>query len=234
MSYFTAHALSCVFKQHSTQQSGTTLFSDLSFHLERGEIVDLTGPSGSGKSHVLMALALLDPHASAKLTLEGKDSSSFTPESWRRNVVYLPQRPVLTSDTVLDAILLPFGFSINRSVKGLGPQTAKPTAKQIRNELDELGLNDVELVRNPTTLSVGQQARVCLLRSLMLRPKVLLSDEVDAGLDSDSSEKVGAVLQSAADHTGMAVLRVRHRDSDGRASMILSLAHGRLSRREMA
>lgn len=234
MSYFSANALSCVFKQDSSQQNGKTLFSNLSLHLERGEIVDLTGPSGSGKSHVLMALALLDPHASAKLTLEGRDSSSFTPESWRRNVVYLPQRPVLTSDTVLDAVLLPFGFSINRNAKGLRPQTAKPVAKQIRNGLDELGLDDVELVRNPAMLSVGQQARVCLLRSLMLQPKVLLSDEVDAGLDPDSSDKVGAMLQNAATHMGMAVLRVRHRNSDGRASRILSLAHGRLSRREMA
>ncbi|KFI83608.1 MULTISPECIES: ABC transporter ATP-binding protein [Bifidobacterium] len=233
MSYFSAHALSCVFKQDSSQQNGKTLFSNLSLHLERGEIVDLTGPSGSGKSHVLMALALLDPHASAKLTLEGRDSSSFTPESWRRNVVYLPQRPVLTSDTVLDAVLLPFGFSINRNAKGLRPQTAKPVAKQIRNGLDELGLDDVELVRNPAMLSVGQQARVCLLRSLMLQPKVLLSDEVDAGLDPDSSDKVGAMLQNAATHMGMAVLRVRHRNSDGRASRILSLAHGRLSRQEM-
>ena len=73
----------------------------------------------------------------------------------------------------------------------------------------------------------------CRLRSLMLQPKVLLSDEVDAGLDPDSSDKVGAMLQNAATHTGMAVLRVRHRNSDGRASRILSLAHGRLSRQEM-
>ena len=51
------------------------LFRDLSLQVESGEIVDLTGPSGSGKSSLLTALAQLNPHASGDLTMQGRPAS---------------------------------------------------------------------------------------------------------------------------------------------------------------
>ena len=75
---------------------------------------------------------------------------------------------------------------------------------------------------------MGQAARVALLRVLLTSPRVLLLDEPDAALDDASAEAVGCF---AAEHAsaGAAVVRVRHRSSDGRATSRFVLAAGRLT-----
>ena len=72
-----------------------TIFSGLSFAIEPGEIVDLVGPSGAGKSSLLTAFARLNPRASGDLRLDGRSADDFTPQQWRAQVAYLPQKPVL-------------------------------------------------------------------------------------------------------------------------------------------
>lgn len=70
--------------------------------------------------------------------------------------------------------------------------------------------------------------RVALARTLLTDPKVLLADEVDAGLDDDNASKVAAIMADAAAH-GMAIIRIRHRPPDGRATRTLMLDAGRLT-----
>lgn len=67
-----------------------------------------------------------------------------------------------------------------------------------------------------------------LARTLLTEPKVLLADEVDAGLDDENAEKVAAIMAQYADR-GMAIIRIRHRPPDGRASRIVALAGGVLT-----
>ena len=68
---------------------------------------------------------------------------------------------------------------------------------------------------------------------LASRPiKVLLADEVDAGLDDDNAAKVATIMADAATR-GMAIIRIRHRPPDGRATRTLTLDKGRLTEREM-
>ena len=83
-------------------------------------------------------------------------------------------------------------------------------------------------------LSGGQQARVALLRAFVTHPKVLLLDEVDAGLDDESANAVGLLCRSVAQKEGSAVLRIRHRPPDGFATAAFVLAQGVMSRREAA
>ena len=104
-----AEHLSCALPSSDGER---TLFRDLSLQVESGEIVDLTGPSGSGKSSLLTALAQLNPHASGDLTLRGRPASAFTPQQWRTQVTYLPQQAILTGGTVAEAIRLPFTLAV--------------------------------------------------------------------------------------------------------------------------
>ena len=236
-------------------QSDRTIFEDLSFDVDRGQIVDLVGPSGSGKSSLLTAFALLNPHADGTFTLDGADSSSFSLQQWRRNVAYLPQKPMLMGDSVADTIRLPWTLAVRRADEASAPDDHAATGKKtsarrgrfsrlfrseqsqaklalpdqlIRNTLDAMGCEDIDLARAPHDLSGGQAARVSLARTLLTRPAVLLADEVDAGLDDDNADKVTSIMASAAAR-GMAIVRIRHRPPDGRATRIATLSSGRLS-----
>lgn len=236
-------------------QSDRTIFEDLSFDVDRGQIVDLVGPSGSGKSSLLTAFALLNPHADGTFTLDGADSSSFSLQQWRRNVAYLPQKPMLMGDSVADTIRLPWTLAVRRADEASAPDNHAATGKKtsarrgrfsrlfrseqsqaklalpdqlIRNTLDAMGCEDIDLARAPHDLSGGQAARVSLARTLLTRPAVLLADEVDAGLDDDNADKVASIMASAAAR-GMAIVRIRHRPPDGRATRIVTLPSGRLS-----
>lgn len=236
-------------------QSDRTIFEDLSFDVDRGQIIDLVGPSGSGKSSLLTAFALLNPHADGTFTLDGADSSSFSLQQWRRNVAYLPQKPMLMGDSVADTIRLPWTLAVRRADEASVPDDHAATGKKtsarrgrfsrlfrseqsqaklalpdqlIRNTLDAMGCEDIDLARAPHDLSGGQAARVSLARTLLTRPAVLLADEVDAGLDDDNADKVASIMASAA-AGGMAIVRIRHRPPDGRATRIVTLSSGRLS-----
>ena len=222
-------------------QSDRTIFENLSFDIDRGQIVDLVGPSGSGKSSLLTAFALLNPHADGTFTLDGADSSSFSLQQWRRNVAYLPQKPMLMGDSVADTIRLPWTLAVRRADEASAPDDHAATGKKtsarrgrfsrlFRSEQSQakLALPDQLMARAPHDLSGGQAARVSLARTLLTRPAVLLADEVDAGLDDDNADKVASIMASAAAR-GMAIVRIRHRPPDGRATRIVTLSSGRLS-----
>ena len=198
-----------------------TIFSGLSFAIEPGEIVDLVGPSGAGKSSLLTAFARLNPRASGDLRLDGRSADDFTPQQWRAQVAYLPQKPVLLGETVAQAIRLPFTLAIRQSARTKqGPRRISPTDAlpdgRIRETLDNMGCADIDLNRPPHDLSGGQAARVSLARTLLTRPKVLLAD------------KVARILAKAA-ADGMAIVRIRHRPPDGRATRVMRLANGTLT-----
>lgn len=186
-SFFEAISVSCVVPAQPQAGGERTVFENLSFAVERGEIVDLVGPSGSGKSSLLTACARLNPHAHGTFALEGKGSGEFTPQQWRRDVAYLPQKPILTGKNVAEAIRLPWTLAI-RSKGGKAEQLLPD--ERIRTTLDAMGCEDIDLERAPHDLSGGQTARVALARTLLTDPKVLLADEVDAGLDDDNAAKV--------------------------------------------
>ena len=223
--FFEAMSVSCVVPVQSPADDERTVFDNLSFGMERGDIIDLVGPSGSGKSSLLTACARLNPHAHGTFVLDGVGSDEFSAQQWRRDVSYLPQKPTLTGKDVAEAIRLPWTLAI-RGKEGRVVRLLHD--ERIRTTLDAMGCEDIDLTRAPHDLSGGQAARVALARTLLTDPKVLLADEVDAGLDDDNASKVAAIMADAAAH-GMAIIRIRHRPPDGRATRTLMLDAGRLT-----
>lgn len=224
-SFFEAISVSCVVPARSPADDERTVFDNLSFSMERGDIIDLVGPSGSGKSSLLTACARLNPHAHGTFVLDDVGSDEFSAQQWRRDVSYLPQKPILTGKDVAEAIRLPWTLAI----RGKGGRAARLLPdERIRTTLDAMGCEDIDLARAPHDLSGGQAARVALARTLLTDPKVLLADEADAGLDDDNASKVAAIMADAAAH-GMAIIRIRHRPPDGHATRTLMLDAGRLT-----
>lgn len=184
-----------------------------------GEIVDVAGPSGSGKSTLLRALGRLLPGATGELALEGASASTIPPGQWRRAVALVPQKPVLVGGTIRENLTLPWTLAIRRR------ETA-PDDRAMDDGLTRLGV-EAALDRPADRLSVGQIARVALLRTLLTSPRVLLLDEPDAALDEVAAGAVAAMTTEFAER-GNAVVRVRHRSGGEGGSRRVRISAGRL------
>ena len=206
---------------HLPGDSGLVRVLDgLDLEVEAGEVVDIVGPSGSGKSTLVRALARLLPGVEGSLVLRGESSDRISAQVWRTRVALLPQRSVLVGGTVRENLLLGFELKVRA-------QAPRPDDAALRDWLVRAGLTDVELERDAVRLSVGQQARVALLRTCLTSPDVLLLDEPDAALDPDSARAIRELAVRIV-ASGTAIVRVRHREDDGLAARRLWLEDGRL------
>jgi putative ABC transport system ATP-binding protein len=201
---------------------GVLLFDGVCFAVGPGEVVDIAGPSGSGKTTFLRALARLLPGFRGELVLAGTQGAEIPAVLWRSRVALLPQAPAIARGTVRENLLLPWTLKVRREARA-------PDDRTLQEALDSVGLGrDIELGRDASRLSVGQAARVALLRVMLTDPEVILLDEPDAALDDDSAVQVATATAALASR-GMGVVRVRHRSGDALASRRLRLAGGSLT-----
>jgi len=199
----------------------TLVFAELDLTVEAGTLTDVVGPSGCGKTTLLLALARLLPGATGELALGGVQSTEIDPRTWRTRVAYLPQRASLVPGTVQDNLLLPWRLRVRAGHH-------EPGAGALRGALDGVGLTEVALDRDITRLSVGQAARIALLRTILTAPEVLLLDEPDASLDDESAGDVARMTANFV-ASGGAVVRVRHARTDAAANCRFRLTAGRLA-----
>lgn len=158
---------------------------DLSIHA--GEIVCLSGASGTGKTVLMRALADLDPNE-GRVELDQQSRETMPAPLWRRQVCYLPAESGWWAETV--------GVHFNQ------PDTASPLLTKLR-------LPDDVLTWPISRLSTGEKQRLALARVLLLQPKILLLDEPTSGLDLEASRSAEDEIKKLIDN-GSAVLFVSH------------------------
>ncbi len=203
------------------ESPGRPVLDGIDLAIDAGELVDIVGPSGSGKTTLLRALARLLPGVEGTLLFAGAPAEEVVPGEWRRHVALLPQRAAMRAGTVSSNLNLPWTLKVRADER-------PPGDSQLREALDGVGLGDIALDRDIARLSVGQAARISLLRVILATPDVLLLDEPDANLDDASAEAVRAMTELfVAD--GGAVVRVRHLRADDLAARRYRLADGHLS-----
>lgn len=176
------------FDDVTLRKGSRTLAVGLHLDVTPGEIVGLAGPSGSGKTTLLRCLAGLEDPANGRVFLEGQTPESIGWPAYRRQVVLVDQQPALLDATVERNLVRVFEYKTG----------ATPFPRDEAIELlDTLGLERRYLDQPARTLSVGEQQRVCLVRALLLRPKVLLLDEPTSGLDEAAVGDAEHVVREA-------------------------------------
>jgi cell division transport system ATP-binding protein len=203
--------------------SGFEALSDISFRIEAGEMVFVTGHSGAGKSSLLRLVGLMERCTKGQVRVGGYNLSGISREQrpyFRRKVAMIFQDHRLLHDRpVFDNVALPL------AVAGL---PHKEIGRRVRAALDKVGLLDKERVL-PISLSAGEQQRVGIARAVVSRPPVLLADEPTGNLDPELSLEIMALFREfnevgvttlIASHDYALISRMKQR--------VLVLHHGRL------
>jgi putative ABC transport system ATP-binding protein len=194
------------------------LIQDASFELQKGEVLAITGPSGSGKSSLLRLLNRLDEPTSGTVFVEGADYRNIEPRELRRKLGMVTQRPYLFPGTV--AGNLRFG----PAQRG---ETLSPEA--IEQLLAQVGLKEYA-GRDVANLSGGEAQRVSVARTLANSPLALLLDEPTSALDEVAKLEVESAIQRVVRDQGLTCVMVTHEVAQAvrLAERALVLEHGRI------
>lgn len=181
------------------------LLHDVSLELKSGEAVALMGGSGSGKSTLARILLRLLSCDSGKIYFQGQDITKATAKDlsiFRRNVQFISQRP----ESFLDPRQT-LGSSLREAFNVFNLPYDE---EKIKDMLDLVKLNAELLQRYPHQVSGGEIQRICLVRALLLEPKLLVLDEPTSMLDISVQAQILHLLRDIRMEKQLAYLFITH------------------------
>ena len=205
-------------EQVSFKVNQQQILKDISFSVQVGDIITVTGPSGGGKSTLLKIMGHLLSPTSGIIQYNGKDINEYEPTEYRKEVSYFFQNAVLFDETVRDNLAFPADiredtFNEDQAIRGL---------KTVQ-------LSDTYLDKPIKELSGGEKQRVALIRNLMYPPKVLLMDEVTSSLDAENREIVLSFIRQLNEEENVTILWITHNQEEIEASnKIIRLINGEM------
>ena len=199
---------------------GTEVLKDISFSLEKSQVLSIIGSSGSGKTTMLRCLNFLERPDSGIIRVNGEtlfdaaDSSAKQEEEIRKKRLHFglvfQSFNLFPQYTALDNVILA------KELLAKEQPDYKARKKEIHDEIEalaeqllkEMGLGE-RMKNYPHQLSGGQCQRVAIARAIVNHPKILLADEPTGALDSHSGEQVMELFQSLNDE-GVSILMITH------------------------
>jgi len=200
---------------------------NVSFSVNAGEFVAITGPSGSGKSTLANIIGGLDKPNSGTISVDGNDLSHTRDNKlsdYRNEHIgsAFQSFNLQGNNTALENVMLPLVFARMKN------KERKVRAKEC---LEAVGLGD-RLKHRPTQLSGGQRQRVAIARALATRPKILIADEPTGNLDSARGEEIMKLLKELNKKEGITLLIITHDMNVARqAGRVVEIRDGKLNER---
>ena len=186
-----------VSKKYQNKEGEVTALQNINFRVKKGEFVSIIGPSGCGKSTLLSIIAGLEKKTTGKIFIEGESIDGISDK-----IGYMLQRDCLLEwRTVLSNAM--FGLEIK------GKKNAESQAN-VENLLKKYNLYEFK-DKYPTELSGGMRQRVALIRTLAVKPKILLLDEAFSALDYQTRIMVTNDIYQILRKEKMTAIIVTHR-----------------------
>ena len=206
----------------SNAEGMVEILRGISLSIEAGETVGVLGPSGAGKTSLLMIMAGLESLTGGSISLAENDITTMGEDALaalRRDqvgIVFQAFR-LIPSMTALQNVAVPMELAGRRDADEMAATA-----------LEAVGLGHRK-THLPDQMSGGEQQRVAIARAIATRPRILLADEPTGNLDSGTSEKVIATLFDATKSAGAALVLVTH-DADlaERCERVLTIEDGRI------
>lgn len=182
------------------------VLKDISFHIDQGEFVSITGKSGCGKSTLLYVLSTMDTDFEGELFIDGQSMKNRKEVELARvrneKIGFVFQFHYLLNEfNVLKNVMLP-ALKLNRYK--IGEIEAKAYEK-----LKILGIEN-EALKRPNQLSGGQKQRVAIARALINDPSIILGDEPTGNLDKRNSQIVFDIFKDLSENYGQTLMIVTH------------------------
>ena len=187
----------------------THAVNDVSFSVNRGEIIGLIGHTGSGKSTIVQQLNGLIKPESGEILLEGKnihtEFKSLREVRFRVGLVFqYPEYQLFEETAFKDIAYGPTNMGL----------TEEEVNERVRYAASLVGLSDELLEKSPFDLSGGEKRRVAIAGIIAMRPQVLVLDEPTAGLDPKGRDMILSRIKEYRDQTNAAVIIVSHSMED--------------------
>ena len=202
---------------------GHQALQDVSFSIDAGELVFVTGHSGAGKSTLLKLLVAIERPTSGSIIVNGQNVGALTrravPFMRRSFGLVFQDHKLLFDRNVYENVALPLQIS---------GYPGRDAARRVRAALDKVGLLKYETAM-PITLSGGEQQRLCMARAIVHRPAILLADEPTGNLDADYALEIGELIRSF-NQVGVTAIIATHDQSllTQLAPRVISLKQGML------
>lgn len=185
----TSLKVSCIQKSFGSETRSVEVLRGVSFEMNQGQRLALTGPSGSGKSTLLHLIGTLDTPSAGDIEINGENPFALSEPrlaKFRNRVIgfVFQDHHLLPQYTVLENVLIPTLAFKRRS----GEDEIRA-----RTLLEGVGLSH-RLSHRPAALSGGECQRVAVARALMNQPSLLLCDEPTGNLDRDTADTVISLL----------------------------------------
>ncbi|HKP36287.1 MAG TPA: ABC transporter ATP-binding protein [Pyrinomonadaceae bacterium] len=199
----------------------------VSFDVQRGEYLAITGPSGSGKSTLMNLIGCLDTPSQGEYWLNGKNVSEMDDDELARirnqEVGFVFQTfNLLARATALHNVELPLIYG------GIPGAKRHEMAKQALGAVD---LTD-RMTHRPNELSGGQRQRVAIARALVNHPSILLADEPTGALDTATSYDIMNLFEKLHEAGNTIILVTHEHDIAARAHRIISIRDGLIEKDE--